>query len=208
MPKRPQQNRPRRTTVLIACEGSETEPNYFAGLCAEQAVRDHFAVTVLPGRGGNAETVTAAAILKRNEMKARGEAFDAVWCVMDVEGPTNKNTLTVARETARRERFEVALSNPSFEVWLIAHFEQTSRPFMDSDAAEAHLSRTHWQKHCGQHYDKADAELYARLRSLVDAAITNAERVLNQCIPRPECHNCNSSSEVYSLARRLRSGIS
>ena len=203
--RRPVSTRPR---LLIACEGRETEPNYFDGLRQEPAVRDRFDVKVVPGSGGDARTIVSAAIKARKKADDMGDSFSVVWCVLDVEGAANADILRDALERAKREGFHVALSNPSFEVWLIAHFERTTRPFDDSAKAEAHLSKAHWHNLCGRGYDKGDAELYVLLKDRIETAIERSEWVLSQCVPEPDCLNCNSSTEVYSLARRLRSGIS
>jgi len=66
--------------------------------------------------------VVQAAINERDRQKRRGEAYEEVWCVLDVEGVEETARLNEALALARREHMQLALSNPSFEVWLIAHF--------------------------------------------------------------------------------------
>jgi len=50
----------------------------------------------------------------------RGGSFDTVWCVFDVD---DHSRLAEAVAQAEEFGFNVAISNPCFEVWLIWHFE-------------------------------------------------------------------------------------
>jgi hypothetical protein len=57
--------------------------------------------------------------------KARRErndllAFEAVWCVCDVD---QHATLAAAREMAAKEAVGMAVSNPCFELWCLLHFD-------------------------------------------------------------------------------------
>src|SRR5215470_14130994 len=97
----------------------------------------------------------------------------------------------------------LALSNPSFEVWLIAHFTLTSRQFPNSKAAETYLEQQYWRPVFGYDYEKGATDLYTRLASRVNDAIENARAVLEQDHAGHPCKDCNSSTEVYCLARKL-----
>ena len=121
-PQRPRNPRPRKMKLLVVCEGKSTEFTYLDGLCHEQGVQDRFAPQLRRGRGGDARVVVQAAINERDRQKRRGEAYEEVWCVLDVEGVEETARLNEAIALARREHMQLALSNPSFEVWLIAHF--------------------------------------------------------------------------------------
>ena len=145
-----------------------------------------------------------AAIQERNRQRNRGEAYDEVWCVLDVEDAARRDNLNQAAQTAQKEGFTLFLSNPSFEVWLIAHFERTSRHFQDSKQAEAHLEQRHWRPNFQCNYDKNDRHLYAKLDSRLDTAVTNAASVLEKDHSPSDCRNANSSTEVYRLIRQLR----
>jgi len=129
VPHRVRRLRPEKRTVLIVGEGRETEPNYFTGLRDETDVSDRFAVTVKRGKGFSPEHVLNEAI--RHMERARGQRaeYDEVWCVMDVEGPAKRASLDAARIRAKQNGVQVCLSNPSFEVWLLSHFERTSASF-------------------------------------------------------------------------------
>ena len=203
-PQRGRKPQSRRKTVLIQCEGQETEPNYLDAICRLPDVRDRFTITVKGGEGKVATATINAAVQERNRQRTRGEAYDEVWCVLDVEDQSRRDNLNQAIQMAQKERFTLFLSNPCFEVWLIAHFERTSRAFLDGKQAEAHLQGKHWRPAFGCDYDKNDPRIYERLSSRLNTAVTNAESVRERDHSQAHCQDANSSTDVYRLIRALR----
>ena len=203
-PQRGRKPQSRRKTILIQCEGQETEPNYLDALCRSPAIRDRFTITVKGGTGKVATAIINAAIQERNRQRTRGESYDEVWCVLDVEDRSRQDNLNQAISAAQKEGFTLFLSNPCFEVWLIAHFERISRAFLDGKQAEAHLERTHWRPNFGCDYNKNDPRVYERLSSRLDAAIANAEWVLEKHHQQGSSKDANSSTDVYRLINVLR----
>ncbi len=202
-PKRETPPRPRRRSLLIQCEGQKTEPNYLDEFCKACGVRQRLAVKVKQDKGQNA-VVTVRAAINEGERKLLGEKmYDDVWCVLDVEHAAHAAKLNEAIALAQQHGIRLFLSNPSFEVWLIAHFERTKRAFTDSSAAEAYLSHTYWQKHFRSDYDKGDAYLYGKLADRVGNALNNAEWVLEAFYENASCRDSNASTQVYQLVREL-----
>jgi hypothetical protein len=203
-PQRARKPQLHRRILLIQWEGQETEPNYLDAFCRSPDVRDRFTITVKGGEGKVATATINAAIQERNRQRIRGEAYDEVWCVLDVEDPSRRDNLHQAIQMAQKEGFTLFLSNPCFEVWLIAHFERTSRAFLDGKQAEAHLQHAHWRSHFGCDYDKNDSHVYQRLSSRLDTAVANAESVLEKHHQQRSSKDANSSTDVYRLIRALR----
>jgi hypothetical protein len=196
-------HRPEKTRILIVCEGRETEPNYFRGLRDEEAVRQNFSVVVQKGKGGSGLAVVQQAIAEQEKAAARGEDFDEVWCVLDVEQAGRREQVVQARAPAGRHRIQPALSNPSFEVWILAHFVKTKRPFADSGAVIKELNKS-WRRVFGQDFEKNDEQLYARLADRTRTAIGNARKVREQdWDPSSDIIDCNSATDVYLLVERL-----
>lgn len=113
-----------RPTILIVCEGDITEPEYFQGL--RRAFRNQLVEIRIAAEHGVPKTlVNVARDYKRGAEKqarrARDEniAFDSVWCVFDVDDHPN---IGDAREMARDNGIQLAISNPCFELWLLLHF--------------------------------------------------------------------------------------
>src|SRR5262249_15172804 len=141
------------------CEGKSTEFTYLDGLCHEQSVQDRFAPQLRRGHGGDARGVVQAAINERDRQKRRGEAYEEGWCVLDWGGGGETGRFKEAIALARREHMALALSNPSFEVWLIAHFTRTSRQFSNSKAVERYLEQQFWRPVFDCNYEKGAPDL-------------------------------------------------
>ncbi len=199
-PKRRHQPRPLKTTLLIVCEGKETERNYFEELKREPWTSRYFAITVKRGKGGSREQVAQFAVDRKENSV---DDFDEVWCVMDVESPAARDEMERASAQLEQNGIRPCLSNPAFEVWLLAHFERTARVFLDCESVIAELNG-HWRDRFRLDYDKADPRIYTRLAELIRNAISNAKWVR-------ETHHglatstldCNSSTDVYRLVAQV-----
>ena len=113
--KRPR--RPEKRTVLVVCEGKETERNYFDGLKRIDKVSKHYAVRIIPGGGGSRLQIVQNAVKKRKQFTP-----DECWCVIDTERLNNQETrqdFNDAVQLAKANGIQLAISNPSFEVWLM-----------------------------------------------------------------------------------------
>lgn len=104
-----------RPTILIVCEGKNTEPSYFNQFRLSSAI-------VKPiGEGYNTVTLVQRAIELASE-----KHYDQVWCVFDADPkPDNPNQATNFNNAiilAEARGFGVAYSNQAFEYWIILHF--------------------------------------------------------------------------------------
>jgi hypothetical protein len=202
-PKRVSCAFPIRTTLLIVGEGQATEPNYFDGLKREDKVVAKFTVTVKGGHGFSPEKVVKEAIEYKERAERRGEEFDEVWCILDVEGLEKQQSLEQAAALADMNGIRLCLSNPSFEVWLLAHFERTARAFEDCEAVIQRLNK-HWKKQHKEPYRKNDERVYYRISDHTQTAISNARWVReNHHGDVDNTADCNSSTEVYRLVGHL-----
>lgn len=199
-PKGPR--RPVKQTVLIVCEGKETERNYFDGLKRTDEVSKFFKIRVVPGQGGSRLQIVRHAVKKAKQFQ-----HDECWCVLDTERLNNEETqkdFADATELAGEKNIKIVLSNPSFEVWLIAHFERTSKAFNCGDAACAHLDKW-FQRSLKRDYDKSDQDLFNYVRDLVDDACCNAKDVrTHDHGDKTDVADCNSSTSVNKLVEHLR----
>ena len=194
-----------KKTILIVCEGEKTERYYLNGLKREETVSEVFAITVVPGRGGSRSQIIERAI---NQKAQRGE-MDVVLCVFDTESLETtqaKEDLAAARQEADRNNITLYMSNPAFEVWFLAHFRRTSRSFRNCAAVIVELDRE-WRAAFGQPYDKSDVQVYQRLATHTQDAVTNAKMVVEiDHKEKPDIADRNSSTDFYQLVERLLSG--
>ncbi len=186
-----------RATLLIVCEGEKTEPQYFLSLCETLRLAT---VRVAGKECGNApiSVVDYAVDEKKKRKRAQrgaGDPYDAVWCVMDVEGAQGHESLKRALDKARRNGLETVLSNPCFEYWCLLHLEESGRPFRDCDEVIKRLQKSFPQYSKGQSF-------YGELKDKTEDALRRAERMLKN---HPDDRvSRNPSTEVYRLVKRLR----
>lgn len=195
-----------KNTWLIVCEGRETEPNYLNGLKQSDSVSSLIAMKVIPGKGGSRTQIVNYAVKKK---RSHPGSLDKVICVLDTESLQSEDTrddLAQARRKAKENGVFLYLSNPAFEVWLLAHFTRTSKSFSDCDAVIVELDKK-WTAEFRQPYDKSDRDVYAKLALRTPVAIKNARDVAEtDHEDKNDIIQCNSSTEVYKLVDDLLSG--
>jgi hypothetical protein len=199
-PKRKTKIRLSKTTVLIQGEEKETEPNYFNGLRKDGQISKQFKVTVKKGPGYSAINIIRKAIKHIRRAKSRGEDYDEVWCVLDVESPSRRKSLNDALELAEANDITTCLSNPCFEVWFLSHFERKATAYPNCSAVVRKLDK-YWHNN---NFQKGDKNTYERLASKTGKAINYAMWI------REKHHglskhtaDCNSSTDVYKLVQYL-----
>lgn len=110
--------------ILCVCEGMVTEPEYLNAFTTFHR-NPRVQVVIDPGEGVPRTLVEKAKQRKQAaEKEARRQhdnnlAFDEVWCVHDID---EHPKLDEARVMAHDNGIKLAVSNPSFELWLILHF--------------------------------------------------------------------------------------
>lgn len=134
MSERRPRPRPVRRSVLIVCEGRQTEPCYFEQLKRTLGLAATVDVVVDGDTGytdpaGLVSAAAARIARRKREAKASNTVteFEEVWVVFDVEHASNGRGPQIAPAVmeALRKRIVPAISNPSFEVWYLLHDRAT-----------------------------------------------------------------------------------
>lgn len=137
---RPTGFRTPRKTLLVLCEGARSEPEYIRALSRERDVREVAAVRILldsDSFGSAPMTLVRRAVELRQRSTDANDEVDEVWCVFDVEWPESSQhhpNLREAVQMAAANDVHVAISNPSFELWLILHFRAYHKFLTNADA--------------------------------------------------------------------------
>ncbi len=105
-----------KKSFLIVCEGENTEPSYF------NKFKLSTATVKTIGEGYNTLSLVHRTSQIVEEEKAKGRAYDFVWCVFDRDSFTPKDFNEAIRQ-AQAYGYSVAYSNQAFEYWFILHFE-------------------------------------------------------------------------------------
>ena len=207
-------------SMMIVCEGEETEPNYFKSF-------PHKGVKILvEGTGKNTKTLLNEAIRLWEEKAKYNEIYESLWIVMDrdsfpqeyynecflkyksVEKKLNKIYKNQLNEGSKIT-VKIAYSNEAFELWYLLHFDYWSRG----------ISRKEFEKlltiRLGKKYKKNDPKIYDALQELgektsykkgQDFAIKNAKN-LRKLANKKDVHNFNPSTSVDLLVKELNTHL-
>ena len=190
-----------KPSILIVCEGENTEPSYFNQFRITSAK-----VTSL-GEGYN----TVSLVYRAFELAQKGN-YDQVWCVFDKDD-FNDNDFNSAIQIAEANNFGVAYSNQSFEYWLILHF---------NDHQGGGMSRNSYNDRINEHlkpfkiiYDGSgnkliEEDFFEQLDGIddktkmkrVELAINRAERNYNHFDHTNPARE-ESSTTVFKLVKEL-----
>ncbi|MFY1635725.1 RloB family protein [Solwaraspora sp. WMMB335] len=189
--KRKVAHRPELRTIVVFCEGKNSEPDYVNGLKRLPEVADNTAlnIEIHPKQGVPLTLVEMAADRLANP------EVDECWCIFDVEWPKNHPNLSDARQLAQAKGIGLVVSNPCFELWLILHHREQTRHLSTAEAES--MSR----KLDGRAGKSIDAAVYMPLRK---QAASRSERLEQRHVRNGTAFpDDNPSSGMHRLLRAL-----
>jgi hypothetical protein len=189
--KRITAKRPELRTIMVFCEGLNSEPDYVKALKKLPHIAENTALDlrIHPEQGVPLTLVTKAMEHKRDP------EIDECWCLFDVEWPQHHPNLHEAVKLAKSNGINLAISNPCFELWLILHF-QDHHAFAHTGPAEK-LSR----QLDGRSGKRLDATVYMPLRKKAAWRAKNLD-MRHERDGTPFPHN-NPSSGMYKFLQEL-----
>ncbi|WP_165226135.1 RloB family protein [Aquisphaera insulae] len=200
-------NRRLNRRILIVGEGRETEYNYFVGFrnaLEEELESTATSVVVKRGKGGSARNIVENAIKKRKEFKPDPDRGDRAFLLLDTEGPGRASELPEANRLAKKNGIDIVYSCPSFEYWLLCHFEKASRSHFRNCASVIEVLDRKWKGVCKFPYDKTDQDVFERLSDRLMLACDQALAIDLHHIHSQNAAVCvNPSTQVFELVAIL-----
>lgn len=184
--KRIRARRASRSSILILCEGTLTEPYYFSAL--KQAWRLP-SVRVLGSEPGTGLVRLGQRARREVDAMAPG---DEVWCIVDHDG---RESAVADFRSATSPRVRLVVSKPCFEYWLLLHFEFTTKPFEGIPGQSACAQVTKELRRQLSDYRKNHAGLFERIADRLPTAVSNAKR--------GAVSGASSFTDVWKLIERL-----
>jgi hypothetical protein len=197
--KRKAPSRVVKQKILIACEDAKSSRFYLDALRKDLRLPAERLVLV-PHSCTDPKGIVESVIDARAERireKTFGEG-DSAWAVFDGDEHRDRdlNNWNTALQRAKSKKIHLAISNPSFELWLLLHFQDQFGP-IHRDGVCHRL-----KEHLGS-YDKARG-YYLELKQHLERAMQRAEAL--QTHPRdPATPFCNPSTGIYALIQAIRS---
>ena len=159
--------RKRNPVVYLICEGSETEIRYFKKFRSRECNID---IVPIPSQYKSADKLVQKARATIGYSPYYPDEGDIIWCVFDRDDNTNA-MLSKAKQMAIKEGYQIAFSNPSFEVWFLLHFNNQTTPVENCETAIKLLKK----KGRLEQYEK-NKEVYEQLKPLQEAAMDRAKK--------------------------------
>lgn len=177
---------------VIATEGRETEPRYFAEFNPER--NGSFRLKILPNLQHKPSPLEVVKRLLEYQAQHRPGPDTEYWAVIDRDAWT-EDELRKARDLISQQvEHHLALSNPCFELWLWLH-SHPNRPFADRHDCQRSLRRE-----CRWFRDKSDYDI-AELMPHVGDACSRARAIDDEPdSPWPR----HQGTRVYRLVEKLR----
>jgi hypothetical protein len=106
--------------IVIAAEGEKTEKVYFLGL-KEYYANPRIHVEVLEHVESASEPARILRLLDQFKQNYRlRRDYDELWLVIDVDR-WREQKLSIVSQQCFQKGYKLAVSNPSFEIWLLLH---------------------------------------------------------------------------------------
>lgn len=185
-----------KPTVLVVSEGAVTEPEYIVGL--QRACRNPRVTIKVAKEHG--VPMSLVRIAKQYKEDARAEAVrerddnlacDSVWCVFDID---DHPAVGEAKEMARDNDIDLAISNPCIELWLLLHFKEN--PGMHDRVTIMERLRVYVPQY-NKHVD------FATYEAKYSEAVARASRMDQDADEAREPHR-NPTTGVYVLTELIR----
>ena len=189
---RPKPVRRYRKLYLIATEGRKTEMLYFAMFNSQEAT---IHIQILPSK----YKTSPPQVLNRAKKYVKQEQLkknDEIWIVIDRDS-WEREQLEEVFEGCQKFKYNLAVSNPLFEYWLLLHFEN-GKGIKSSKECSLRL-----QKFL-PHFEKGRLEI-TKIIPRIQNAIQHAEAK-----DKPPCQKWPDSngSTVYRLVKKLPMNMS
>jgi len=200
-------SKPKEKIIVLAFEGNNTEAIYFEKLKESIRFNDDL-IHLLPLRRIPTDTNSAPIHVFRklkNEIKDiyNFGSNDELWMVIDRDKWPN---IPEIHALCQEQNFNLALSNPCFEFWILLHIKDLSEFTTEEqkhiyDNYKVTSKKTYLKKLLGQllnGYDESDPKP-ERFMEYIDLAINRAKALDYP----PETYPTELGSHIFKLAEKL-----
>jgi hypothetical protein len=186
---------------VVATEGAETEPRYFRAIQERDLVpRSRVKLHVLPAEGNRSAPQHLAERIDAFLREYTLLADDQVWLVLDMDlGSGNRLAqLSDLTTLCRQKHWNLAISNPCFELWLLLHVSDDLTTVTDRCASVTTALRASVGS-----YGKASTPAACLEPSALETAIERAASLDDGESPWPT----SAGTHVHRLMQTLRASL-
>ena len=157
--------RPVLPIIEVVCDDTRTAVAYFNHLKHEVSSKKIVKVVPAPSHGASADEVIELA-------NTPSDPGDATFALVDLD--TNPNS-SGFRDKAKAKDVTLLVSNPCFEVWTLAHLQDTGEAFLNCNAVLARLKQK-WKDAYGSEMGPKAQAHYEKLAASRHLAIERCKR--------------------------------
>jgi len=165
-------------SVLVVTNGRSTERQYLRELKKQDWIAVKKVVVVFKNGSPESTVVDAARISGQ-------EDYDKAWAVCDVDNYDVESAISLAEKKC----VHLALSQPCFEVWIILHFKECTKHFVNASEARDYLTKILPE------YDKTKLD-FEQLKDGIGNAVASARK-----LGQPPADN--PSTDMWKLVEML-----
>ena len=182
--------------ILVVCEGTKSEPQYFEGL------RREFSLTSVTIKASREKDVLKMVEFAIKELKN----YDKVFCVFDRDAHKNfQKAIDLAKNSqeGRKGSLKTFVSIPCFEMWVLLHFSYSTKAYVSTGKKSA---CEHVVKDLSAHipgYKKSYPNLFATISGKLEQAKTNSKK-LQKHHNQESSSSRNPSSQLHELVDYLQ----
>lgn len=177
------------TPIFLYVEG-ESEETYF------DCIRRLYSVSsckIKKQKDTNILDILDSCIMEKRMLNRDGKFM--VFMILDADNQ-NEADIIRATEKAKENDISIILSNLSFEIWLIMHFEKPTKVYTQNDYEER------IRQLIGHTYYKSEGIGMLLTKESVQRAISNSKTSLVSDMP-VDCKRTNESTMMYVVLEQL-----
>ena len=187
---------------LIVCEGKQTEPNYFNGL--KKKINEKYGNKVdvlIPSIEvkGTGKNTTDLVNYTDKFVNYSNKRYGQVWVVFDKDDYNDEQFDSAIKNCD----YNVAWSNPNFELWILSHLKKVSR-YVSKDDVLQELRQEFQKKGLGD-YTKNDTNIFDKVtgEGKLHTAIKNCE-YMEELNKDGQASQRNPMTRVYKIVDGLK----
>lgn len=174
-------------SILIVCEGKNTEKSYF----------EQFRLQTLKVEPVGTGLTTINLVKKAKKLADNGN-YQSIWCVFDKD---NTVDFDEAIKLANSYGFKVGYSNQAFEYWILLHFIDHQGSSMHRNSYCSKLNK--YLKPLNCEYDKVSKIITTDIFDELERAEIDSEKLSRRELACRRAERINSSYE-YNIKHSLR----
>lgn len=176
---------------VISTEGAKTEQIYFSEL--HPGRNGNFRLKILGNPNHKSRPIEVLNRLLEYERCERPGPNTEYWAIIDRDSWSEYELNDVSRRIRERSNYNLAMSNPCFELWLWLHLKP-NRPFFDRHDCQSKLSQI-WPEFTKGDYDATE---------ILHLITTACDRAKECDVEATSLWPRNQTSHIYKLIEKLR----